>query len=156
MSIADAIPILGPLLADAQFRWWLLGLMIVLGPVPEDSTQRTTKKTETGAEIVESTTITKWRFGGLLRVLMTAAASHSRLADRIASLEGTVKDMGSSMSSFTAELRLWRVGFERTGVIAPNSNGAGSATTRVPAASCVPTTLASVGTPDVRSPGITQ
>lgn len=128
MSIAEAVPILGPLLADAQFRWWLLGLLLALGPVPEDVTLKSTKKAESGGEIIETSTITKWRFGGLLRVLMTAAASHSRLADRVASLETTVQFMGSSMSSFTAELRLWRASFERAGLIGSSATSSSSGT----------------------------
>ncbi len=128
MSIAEAVPILGPLLADAQFRWWLLGLLLALGPVPEDVAVKTAKKSESGIEIIETSTVTKWKFGGLLRVLMTAAASHSRLADRVASLETTVGLMGSSMSSFTAELRLWRASFERAGLIGSSATSSSSGT----------------------------
>ncbi len=111
MSLAEAIPYIGPLFADAQFRWWFLGLLVSVGPVPEDVTIKTTKKTESG-ETVETVTVTKWRMGGLLRVLMTAAASHARLADRLGSLETAFeqfgKDFNEKLGAFTTELRTLR------------------------------------------------
>lgn len=94
MSLAETIPILGPLLADAQFRWWLLGIYLAIGPVPEDIP----------AKDQTSVPVTKWRWGGLLRVALLGAVSHSRLADRVGSLESAVEQM-------VVEFRLFRERF---------------------------------------------
>lgn len=93
-SLAEAVPILGPLLADAQFRWWLLGIYLAIGPVPEDIPSKDPAIPP----------VTKWRWGGLLRVFLIAAVSHSRLADRVGSLESAVEQM-------VIEFRLFREGF---------------------------------------------
>lgn len=93
MSLADTIPILGPLLADAQFRWWLLGMYLAIGPVPEDIP----------AKDPNGVPVTKWRWGGLLRVFLLAAISHSRLAERVGSLEHV-------MANVVVELRALRTG----------------------------------------------
>lgn len=115
MSLADTIPILGPLLADAQFRWWLLGIYLAIGPIPEDIPSK------------DPTTppVTKWRWGGLLRVFLIAAVSHSRLADRVGSLESAVEQM-------VIEFRLFRERF--TGNILPSSADAPSHVTPAPVA----------------------
>lgn len=109
LSIADTIPILGPLLADPQFRWWLLGIYLAIGPVPEDVLSKQT------GEIVG----TRWRWGGLLRVLLIAATGHSKLADRVGSLELAVDHINAGMGAVVAELRAWRGAFERAGVTGP-------------------------------------
>lgn len=102
MSLADTVPILGPLLADAQFRWWLLGIYLAIGPVPEDIP----------AKDPSLPPVTKWRWGGLLRVALVGAVGHSKLADRVGSLEHV-------MGSVVTELRGMRDAFERNGVIRP-------------------------------------
>jgi hypothetical protein len=103
MSLAETIPYIGPLLADPQFRWWLLCVIVAIGPVPEDVPRPAGEKGEM---------LTRWKMGGLLRVLMTAAASHARLADRVGQLEDAFerfgKDFSEKMGSFTTELRALR------------------------------------------------
>lgn len=109
LSIADTIPVLGPLLSDPQFRWWLLGIYLAIGPVPEDVLSKQTGEV----------TGTRWRWGGLLRVLLIAATGHSKLADRVGSLELAVDHISAGMGAVVAELRAWRGAFERAGIAGP-------------------------------------
>jgi hypothetical protein len=108
-NLADTIPVLGPLFADAQFRWWLLGIYLAIGPVPEDIPSKSPDPREPP--------ITKWRWGGLLRVLMLGAVGHSRLADRIGQLESAVDSVGTGMAIVVTELRALRGALGRAGII---------------------------------------
>jgi hypothetical protein len=95
MSLSETLPWVGPLLADAQFRWWLLGIYLAIGPVPEETTK-------------DGVTTSRWKWGGLLRIALIGALGHSRLADRVGSLETAVEQMSAGLTAVIAELRVWR------------------------------------------------
>lgn len=119
MSLSDAISALGPVLADAQFRWWLLGLFLAIGPVPEEVTKTV---------IVEGnrteTTNTRWRWGGLLRIALIGVLGHSKLAERVGSLETAVEGMTGTMRELIIEFRTHRgVPVESAPAARNSSNG---------------------------------
>jgi hypothetical protein len=103
MSLSDAISALGPVLADAQFRWWLLGLFLAIGPVPEEVT-----KTTIVDGVKSETTNTRWRWGGLLRIALIGVLGHSKLAERVGSLETAVEGMTGTMRELIIEFRTHR------------------------------------------------
>jgi hypothetical protein len=103
MSLPDAISALGPILADPQFRWWALGTLVAIGPVPEEVTKQVIvdgQKTET--------ITTRWRWGGLLRIALIGVLGHSKLAERVGSLETAVEGMTGTMRELIIEFRTHR------------------------------------------------
>jgi hypothetical protein len=103
MSLSEAIPVLGPIFADASFRWWLLGTLVAIGPVPEEHIEKIDR-----AGVITEVRTTRWRWGGLLRIALIGVVGHSRLADRVGSLETAVDGMTGTMRELIVEFRTHR------------------------------------------------
>lgn len=97
---ADAIPIIGPLLANAEpsFKWWLLAVYVAIGPVPHET------QLPPAPGVTEGVTITRWKWGGCMRAIVVAAFGHAKLADRVGSLENGVERLARQFGALLAFL----------------------------------------------------
>ena len=76
-TFAHAIPVIGPLLADAGFRNWILGVLIAyiaIGFFPEESIQ------------ADGTTKRTWRFGGIVRAFIQQTSETRELRVAVGAL----------------------------------------------------------------------
>lgn len=94
----DALPVLGPLFQDPSFKWWVLCCYVAIGPVPHE----TTLPPVSGS--TDRVTITRWKWGGMMRAIVVAAFGHAKLADRVGSLEDGVERLARQFGALVAFL----------------------------------------------------
>lgn len=138
MSLSEALPILGPLLADPSFRWWLLGTFVAIGPVPQEYVEKIER-----AGVVSEARTTRWHWGGLLRIALIGVVGHSKLAERVGSLETAVQGMTGTMRELIVEFRTHRGATVATPEVAPVSR-AGTTTTAHKPVTAVPANGAAI------------